>query len=65
MLELKKFYSMQGKSSVENLEDIEILRFFDLKIPIKMVKVSNKSIAVDVSKDLIKVKKRLKENERY
>ena len=65
LLELKKFYSMQGKSSVENLEDIEILRFFELKIPIKMVKVSNKSIAVDVSKDLIKVKKRLKENERY
>lgn len=58
--ELKKFHKLQGKSIIENHEDIELLRFFDLQIPIKMVKVSNKSISVDVKKDLLKVKKILK-----
>ena len=58
--ELKKFHKFQGKSIIENLEDIELLRFFDLQIPIKMVKVSNKSISVDVKKDLFKVTKILK-----
>ena len=55
--ELKKFHKVQGKSIIENLEDIELLRFFDLGIPIKMVKVSNKSISVDIKRDLFKVKK--------
>ena len=62
--ELKKFYEFRGKSIIENLEDIEILRFFDLKIPIKMVKVSNKSISVDIKEDMIKVVKILKKNEK-
>ena len=63
--ELKKFHLFHGKSIIENIEDIEILRFFDLRIPIKMVKVSNNSISVDVKEDLYKVKKVLKKNERY
>ena len=58
--ELSKFYNYQGKSKIENMEDIEILRFFDLKIPIKMVRVSSKSISVDTIKDLNRVKKVLK-----
>mgnify|MGYP006104215301 CR=1 FL=1 len=62
--QLKKFYEFRGKSIIENLEDIEILRFFDLKIPIKMVKVSNKSISVDIKEDMIKVVKVLKKNEK-
>lgn len=63
-MELKKYHLYHGKSIVENLEDIELLRFFDLKTPIKMVKVSNKSISVDIEKDLYKVTKILKKNER-
>lgn len=62
--ELKKFHLFHGKSTIENLEDIELLRFLDLRIPIKMVKVSNKSISVDVKEDLYKVKKVLKKNEK-
>lgn len=61
--DLSKFYSKK-KSYVESLEDIEILRFFDLKMPIKMVKVSNKSVSVDVKKDLEKVTRIIKKNER-
>ena len=62
--ELKKFHSFYNKSLIENIEDIEILRFFDLKMPIKMVKVSNKSVSVDVKKDLEKVTRIIKKNER-
>ncbi len=58
--ELKKFHKFQGKSIIENFEDIELLRFFDLGVPIKMIKVSNKSIAVDIKRDLFKVEKILR-----
>ena len=36
---------------MEKQEDIEILRFFDLNIKIKMVKLNSNSIAVDEIKD--------------
>ena len=55
--ELTKFSSMKKKSALEKLEDIEILRFFDLGIKIKMVKLSSKTLAVDVKSDIKKVEK--------
>lgn len=58
--ELNKFYKMRKKAYLENIEDIEILRFFDLGIKIKMVKLSNNTIAVDERKDIRKVEKLLK-----
>ena len=60
--ELKKFNKFSGKSYNENLEDIEILRFLDLNWPVKMVEVSDNSIAVDVKKDIKKVIKILRKN---
>ena len=33
--ELNKFYKLKQKSVLEKIEDIEILRFFDLNIKIK------------------------------
>ena len=46
--ELKKFSATKKKTYLEKLEDIEILRFLELSIPIKMVKLSSKNFfAVD------------------
>jgi 3-deoxy-manno-octulosonate cytidylyltransferase (CMP-KDO synthetase) len=51
-----QFFSVQGqKSPVEDVEDIEILRFLENNIEINMIEVSTSSIAVDVLDDVIKV----------
>ena len=60
--ELKKFNKFNGKSINENLEDIEILRFLDINIPIKMIKVSGGSVSVDVKSDIKKVTNILRNN---
>ena len=59
--ELKKFYNLKKKSEVEKLEDIEILRFFDLGIKIKMVKLNSNSVAVDEISDVKKAEKIIKQ----
>ena len=48
---------LKKKSEIENMEDIEILRFFDLGIKIKMVKLNSNSVAVDEISDVKKVEK--------
>ena len=58
--ELKTFGESSKKSEYEKYEDIEILRFFDFSIPIKMVETSNSSLAVDVIEDIEKVELFLK-----
>lgn len=55
--QLNKFYSLKKKSDVEKMEDIEILRFFDLGIKIKMVKLNSNSVAVDEIADVKKAEK--------
>ncbi|MDB9799550.1 3-deoxy-manno-octulosonate cytidylyltransferase [Pelagibacteraceae bacterium] len=55
--QLIKYYSMKKKSIIESIEDIEILRFFDLGIKIKMVELKSKTIAVDEKNDIKKVEK--------
>ena len=62
--ELSQFYKFKKKSRTEIFEDIEILRFFELGIKIKMVKTSSGSIAVDEERDIIKVENILKKNEK-
>lgn len=52
--QLKKFYSQKKKGKIEKIEDIEILRFFDLNIKIKMIKLNSNSVAVDEIKDVKK-----------
>ena len=58
---LDQFSSLQLKTPLEKVEDIEILRFLELGFKIKMVKVSNASIAIDTPEDLIKAKKIINE----
>lgn len=57
--QLNKFYLMKRKSETESLEDIEILRFFDLNEKIKMVKLNSNSVAVDEIADVKKAEKLL------
>ena len=57
---LKIFSSLKNKTPIEKIEDIELIRFLELGIDIKMIKLSNKSIAVDTYKDLTKVRKIIK-----
>jgi 3-deoxy-manno-octulosonate cytidylyltransferase (CMP-KDO synthetase) len=45
------------KTSLENIEDIEILRFLEIGYEVQMVNVPNNSIAVDVLNDVVIVKK--------
>ena len=52
-----KFGKIKKKTPLEKIEDIEILRFLELGINVKMIKMSNKSIPVDVHSDLKKVEK--------
>ena len=54
---MNKFYGFKKKSVLEKIEDIEILRFFDLDIRIKMIRLSKNSIAVDEKNDIYKVEK--------
>ena len=51
------FANVNEKTPLEKLEDIEILGFLELGYEVQMIKVSNMSIAVDVSEDLKKVEK--------
>ena len=58
--ELIKFYSKKKKGTIEKLEDIEILRFLELGVKIKMVKLNSNTVAVDEIKDVYKAEKLLK-----
>ncbi len=57
---LLKFSKVKKKSFFEFMEDIEILRFLEKGIKVKMIKVSNSSIGVDTMKDVHKVRKLIK-----
>jgi 3-deoxy-manno-octulosonate cytidylyltransferase (CMP-KDO synthetase) len=56
---LKFFSECRSKSPLENIEDIEILRFLEAGFEIDMLEVSEGSIAVDVKEDVVKVLKAL------
>ena len=51
------FSRIENKTSLEEVEDIEILRFLELGYEVQMVDVSNTSLAVDVPEDIEKVEK--------
>ena len=57
---LKKFLSFKKKTLLENIEDLELLRFVENGINVKMISMSNTSISVDLPIDLKKVEKRIK-----
>ena len=51
------FSKAKKKTPIEYFEDIEILRFFDLNIKVKMIKLNSNSVAVDELKDVKKAEK--------
>lgn len=57
---LELFRSQRKKTSLETIEDIEILRFLEMGMSVKMVPLSSQSIAVDVPEDVKKVEDALK-----
>ncbi len=58
---LEVFRAQKRKTPLEEIEDIEILRFVELGIPVKMIPLSNYSIAVDTPDDIKRVEKALQE----
>ena len=50
------------KTHLENVEDIEILRFLENEIKIKMIEVSGSELAIDRAVDVFRAKKILKLN---
>jgi len=58
---LKDFVGQKEKTALENIEDIEILRFLELGHVVQMVEVSTESMAVDTPSDVKKVKNLLAE----
>jgi 3-deoxy-manno-octulosonate cytidylyltransferase (CMP-KDO synthetase) len=59
--ELKAFYDFSRRSDLESKEDIEILRFLELGMKVKMVRMSP-SIAVDYPEDIVLVEEHIKSN---
>ena len=57
---LMDFAKIKNKTPIESVEDIEILRFLERGFKVKMIKMSNKSLAVDNNEDLEKAKIYLK-----
>lgn len=54
-----------GKSKIEAIEDIEILRFIENGWKVKYVEVDSSTVAVDTPNDLEKVRKIVKQNMRH
>ena len=54
------FAKSKNNTPIESIEDIEILRFLEQGYRVKMIKMSNKSLAVDNTEDLEKAKIYLK-----
>ena len=57
--ELDQFLSFGRKSLIENIEDIEILRFLEFGKKIKMFETTKSSLAVDVKSDVQRVEAEL------
>ncbi len=54
---LKIFSDIKKKTPLEKIEDLELNRFIEIGHVVKMIKMSNKSIAVDTKDNLKKVRK--------
>lgn len=61
---LELFGKISKKTEFENIEDIEILRFLELGINVKMFRVSKSSIGVDTISDLKKVERIIKKSKK-
>jgi len=54
---LKIFSSVKKKTELEEIEDIEYLRFLELGLEVRTLRMSKKSLAVDTPEDVILAKK--------
>ena len=54
-----KDFKLMERGPVEQAEDIEILRFIEHEIPVKMVEIKQDTISVDTPDDLKKVRKEM------
>ena len=63
--ELLAYGNYRQKSKLENYEDIEILRFLELKKTIRLVSTNSNSLAVDEPSDVKKVEAALKKKKFY
>lgn len=61
---LEEFYSKKTKTPLEDMEDIEILRFLEMGYDVRMVELSDSSIAIDTEDDVRRVLDRLVQDER-
>lgn len=61
MTALKTFTDVTEKTELENIEDIEILRFLEQGYSVKMLELESGSAAVDVPEDVAKIVKLLNE----
>lgn len=59
---LKEFSSVSQKTTLEEIEDIEILRFLELGWEVRMIELSSKSVAVDTPEDIKRAEKAILEN---
>ncbi len=57
---LEAFAEVVSRTALEGVEDIEILRFLELGFEVRMIKVSESSVAVDTPGDLERVRKLMK-----
>jgi len=53
---LQMFAAQLGKTPHEQLEDIEILRFVEMGVPVQMIEVDSVGIAIDTPEDLERAK---------
>lgn len=58
---IQAFVSSTNKSLLEEIEDIEILRFLELGFEVRMIEMSDASIAVDTQEDVLRVEKAIQE----
>ena len=54
---LKIFSNLKKKTILERIEDLELNRFIEIGHEVKMIEMSNRSVAVDTKGDLKKVVK--------
>lgn len=57
---LEKYASHQQKTPLEELEDIEVLRFLEMGQPVRMVRTQSSSLAVDTPEDVALVEQAMK-----
>ena len=58
---LSSFVSVKAKTPLEEIEDIEILRFLELGWEVRMIELSDRSHPVDASSDLEQVERLIRE----